>query len=155
MKVIQRMLPLGEGKRTGIKLDSATWRAVDWLAGQKGQTWQEWCLVIVKAASEDENITAAIRAAAMDGILTETILASRATIDSIAENHPLLRYSNMMNDEELAEHMRSCVVDGSEEMGGFTLHAGKDEFGRPCLWFENQLKGWPSVVIPMPEKEEQ
>lgn len=153
MKVIQRMLPLGSGKRTAVKLDPATWQAIDWLAGQKRQTWQEWCAAVIHATQEDENITAAIRAAAMDGILTETILASRATLDSIAEGHPLLRYSAMMNDEEFADHMHSCHIDGSEEMGGFTLHAGKDEFERPCLWFENQLKEWPNLVIPMPEKE--
>lgn len=153
MKVVQRMLPLGDGKRSGIKLDSPTWQAVDWLAGQNGQTWREWCVAIIHATKEDENITAAIRAAAMDGILMETVLASRANLDSIADEHPLLRYSAMMNDEELAEHMRSCQIDGSEEMGGFTLHAGKDECGRYCLWFENQLKGWPNLVIPMPEKD--
>jgi predicted DNA-binding ribbon-helix-helix protein len=157
MKITQRMLPLGGGKRTGIKLDPATWQAIDWLAGQKGQTWQEWCGAIVHATSGDENITAAIRAAAMDGILMETILGNRATtIDSIADEHPLLRYSAMMNDKELAEHMhkRECQIYGSEELGGFTVHAGKDEFGRYCLWIENQLKGGLSLVIPMPDKEE-
>ena len=141
MKVIQRMLPLGDGKRSGIKLDSPTWQAVDWLAGQNGQTWRDWCLAIIHATKEDENITAAIRAAAMDGILMETILASRATLDS------------MMQDEEFDAHMRSCHIDGSEEMGGFTLHSGKDEFGRHCLWFENEVKGWPNLVIPMPEEK--
>jgi predicted DNA-binding ribbon-helix-helix protein len=154
MKVIQRMLPLGDGKRSGIKLDAPTWQALDWLAEQKGQTWREWCLAIVRATPEEENITAAIRAAAMDGILMETILANRASLDSVAENHPLLKYSAMMSDDELAEHMRSCHIDGSEEMGGFTLHAGKDECGRPCLWIENQLKEWPSLVIPMPSLEQ-
>jgi hypothetical protein len=158
MKVIQRMLPLGDGKRSGIKLDAPTWQALDWLAEQKGQTWREWCLAIVLATPEEENITAAIRAAAMDGILMETILANRATtIDSIADEHPLLRYSAMMNDKELAEHMRrhDCQIYGSEELGGFTVHAGKDEWGRYCLWIENQLKEWPSLVISMPKKEDQ
>lgn len=49
-----------------------------------------------------------------------------------------------MNDDELAEHMCSCHIDGSQEIDGFTLHAGRDESGRPCLWIENQLKGAPS-----------
>jgi hypothetical protein len=60
----------------------------------------------------------------------------------------------MMNDKELAEHMRGCQIYGSEELGGFKVHAGKDEFGRYCLWIENQLKEWPSLVIPMPDKED-
>ena len=92
----------------------------------------------------------------MDALLVEITLAERSrTIDSIAEGHPLLKYSTTMNDDELADHMRSCHIDGSEEMGGFTVHAGKDEFGRHCLWIENQLKRCPSLVIPMPEKEDQ
>lgn len=152
MKMLQRMLPLGEGKRTAIKLDSATWQAVDWLADEKGQKWQEWCLTVVHAAEEDENLTAAIRAAAMDGILMATILSSRATLNSVADEHPLLRYSAMMNDEELAENLRSSHIAGVEEMGGFTLHAGEDEAGQPCLWIENQLKGWPNLVISVPKR---
>lgn len=153
MTTIQRMVPLSTGKRAGVKLDPATWQAVDWLAAQAGQTWQQWCAAVIDSTPEDENATAAIRAAAMGGILAETILADRVSLDNIADRHPLLRYSAMMDDGELAEHMRGCEVWGTEDMGGFKLHAGKDEHNRPCLWLENGLKGWPSVVIPMPDKE--
>ncbi|MBU1264039.1 MAG: ribbon-helix-helix domain-containing protein [Gammaproteobacteria bacterium] len=148
-EVLQRMLPLKNGRRTAIKIDTATWQAIDWLAEQSGQTWQQWCASVIDAMPEGENMTASLRSAAMDCILTETVMGSRATIDSIADKHPLLCDSAMMSDAELSEHMRKCHIDGSEDMGGFILHAGQDEFGRACLWIENQLKGWPSVVIPM------
>lgn len=86
----------------------------------------------------------------MGGLLAETVLAQRVSLDSIAERHPMLRYSAMMNDQDLTEHMRGCEVWGAEDFGGFKLHAGKDEFGRPCLWIENGMRGWPSVIVPMP-----
>lgn len=150
-----RTLELENGHRTGIRLDPATWQAVDWIATQQGRKWAEWAREEIAKYPDADNMTAVIRSAAMSEMLIQTTLAERAvTLDSLAEEHPLLRYSAMMNDEELAEHMRSCRIDGSEEMGGFTLHAGRDEFERPCLWIENQLKEWPSLVIPMPEKED-
>lgn len=143
------------GKRTAIRLDVATWQAIDWIAGEQGRKWFEWVREQLEKHPDADNMTAVIRSAAMDAMLMETALAERSgAFESIAENHPLLRYSAMMNDEELAEHMRSCHIDGSEEMGGFTLHAGRDEFERPCLWIENQLKEWPNLVIPMPDKED-
>lgn len=149
VEVLQRMLPLKGGKRTAIRLDAAMWQAIDWLAEQNGQTWQQWCASVIDTLHEGENMTAALRAAAMDCLLIKTVMASPATLDSVA--HPLLRYSALMNEKELAEHMRKCRIEGSEGMGGFVLHAGTDEFGRPCVWIENRLKGWPSVVIRMAE----
>lgn len=149
-----RTLELSSGHRTGIRLDPATWQAVDWIAAQQERKWSEWAREEIAKYPNADNMTAVIRSAAMNALLVETASAERAvTLGNIADEHPLLRYSSMMNDEELTEHMRSCHIDGSEEMGGFTLHAGKDECERPCLWIENQLKGWPSVVLPMPEKE--
>lgn len=151
-EMVLRMIPLGQGKRHPVRLDAATWQAVDWLAGQAGQTWQQWCASVIDHTPEDENVTAAIREQAMGGILAETILAQRVSLDSIADRHPLLQCSAMFDDDELADHMRRCDVWGTEDMGGFKLHAGKDELNRPCLWLENGLKGWPSVVIPIPKE---
>lgn len=151
---VLRMVPLGQGKRQPIRLDAPTWQAVDWLAGNAGQTWQQWCGSVIDRTPEDQNFTAAIREAAMSGILAETILAQRASLDSIADRHPLLLNSSMMDDIELADHMRSCEVWGMEDLGGFKLHVGRDEFCRPCIWIENGMKDWPSVVLPMPGREE-
>lgn len=152
-----RTLELANGRRTGIRLDPATWQAVDWIAEQQNRKWSEWAREEIEKYPNADNMTAVIRSAAMDAMFIATTIAEHSmTLDSIADEHPLLRYSAMMNDKELAEHMHrpECQIFGSEEFGGFTVHAGKDEFGRYCLWIENQLKGGLSVVIPMPDKED-
>jgi predicted DNA-binding ribbon-helix-helix protein len=150
-----RTLELANGRRTGIRLDPATWQAVDWVAGQQNRKWSEWAREEIEKYPNADNMTAVIRSAAMDAMLIATTIAEHSmTLDSIADEHPLLRYSAMMNDKELAKHMSECQIYGSEELGGFKVHAGKDEFGRYCLWIENQLKEWPSLVIPMPDKED-
>ena len=89
----------------------------------------------------------------MGGLLAETVLAQRVSLDSIAERHPMLRYSAMMDDQELAEFMRLGEVWGTEDMGGFKVHAGRDEADQPCLWIENGMKGWPSLMLVQAEDE--
>ena len=144
-----RTLELVGSKRTGIRLDPATWIAVDWLAARKGLKWAEWVREIVRNRPDTDNMTAVIREAAMDGILVETVLAKRATLrESIAADHPMLIASAIMDDSDLAEHMGNCEIHGSEDFGGFTLHAGNDEFQRPCVWIENNLRNCPHVVLP-------
>ncbi len=49
--------------------------------------------------------------------------------------------------QELAEFMRLGQVWGTEDMGGFKVHAGLDEADQPCLWIENGMKGWPSLML--------
>lgn len=151
---VTRAVPLGQGKRQPIRLEAPTWQAIEWLAGQAGLTWQQWCAYVIESTPTEENTTATIRETVMGELLAATVNAPRASLDSIADRHPMLRYSNTFDDGELADHMRSCEVWGGEDMGGFKLHAGKDEFGRPCLWIENGMKDWPSVVIPMPGDDE-
>lgn len=147
MATIQKMIPLAGGGRAGIKLDAPTWEAVDWLAGNVGQTWQQWCAAVIEQTPGDKNATAAIREAAMGGLLAETINAPRASLESIAERHPMLRYSAIMDDQELSEFMLLGEVWGTEDMGGFKVHAGRDEADQPCLWIENGMKGWPSLML--------
>ena len=146
-----RTLELVGTKRTGIRLDSATWLAVDWLAERQGKKWAEWAREIAENNPGADNMTAVIREAAMNGILTETILAKRETLQgSLADEHPMLLASAIMDDDELIEHMGNSEIQGSEDFVGFTLHAGIDEFQRPCIWIENNVKGCPSVALPMP-----
>lgn len=154
MATLQKMVPLAGGGRTGIKLDAPTWQAVEWLAGNAGQTWQQWCATVIERTPPDENLTASVREAAMAGLLAETVLAQRVSLDSIAERHPMLRYSVIMDDQELAEFMRLGEVWGTEDMGGFKVHAGRDEADQPCLWIENGMKGWPSLMLVLAEDEE-
>lgn len=151
---VTRAVPLGQGKRQPIRLEAPTWQALEWLAGQAGLTWQQWCAAVIEGTPTEENTTATIRETVMGELLAATVNAPRASLDSIADRHPLLRHSNTFDGAELAEHMRGCEVWGGEDFGGFKLHAGKDEFDRPCLWIENGMKDWPSVVVPMPGKDE-
>ena len=151
---VTKAVPFGQGKRQPIRLEAPTWQAIDWLAGQTGLTWQQWCAAVIERTDPNENTTAAIRETAMAELLAATINAPRASLDSIADQHPLLRCSNTFDDSELAEHLRTCEVWGDEDFGGFKLYVGRDEYSRPCVWIENSMKGWPSVVLPMPTGDE-
>lgn len=150
----QRMVPLSNGGRSGVRLDGPTWQAVEWLAGQAGLTWQQWCAAVVERTPADENTTAAIRETVMGELLAATINAPRASLDSIADRHPLLRYSTIQDDQELDEFMRLGEVWGTEDFGGFKIHAGRDEADQPCLWIENGMKGWPSLMLVVVEDDE-
>lgn len=154
MATIQKMVPLAGGGRTGIKLDAPTWQTIEWLAGNSGLTWQQWCAAVIEQTPTDENTTAAIREAAVGGLLAETILAQRVSLDSIAKHHPMLRYSAVMDDQEIAEFMRLGEVWGTEEFGGFTVHAGRDEADQPCLWIENGMKDRPSLMLVLTKDDE-
>ncbi|UCV28416.1 hypothetical protein [Ferribacterium limneticum] len=147
MPTVQKMVPLAGGGRTGIKLDAPTWQAVEWLAGNAGQSWQQWCAGVIEQTPADENVTASIRETVMSGLLAETINAQRVSLHSIADHHPLLRYSAIQDDQEISEFMRLGEVWGTEDFGGFKVHAGRDEADQPCLWIENCMKGWPSLML--------
>lgn len=146
---VTKAVPLGPGKRQPIRLEAPTWVAIDWLAGNAGLTWQQWCAAVIGRTPAGENTTASIREAVMSELLAETINAPRASLDSIADRHPMLRYSALIDDQELAEFMRLGEVSGTENMGGFKIHAGLDEADQPCLWIENGMKGWPSLMLVM------
>ena len=66
-------------KRTGIKLDPATWQAVDWLAKQKGVKWsalaRDWLTIGTNGTEADTNLTRIIRSSAMSELLNETIFS--------------------------------------------------------------------------------
>jgi hypothetical protein len=135
----QRMLALSSGKRVSMKLDQATWQAVDWLADQYGQTWQDWCNKALKG-SMDDNMTAAIREAAMSGLLEETIFYDRAGQLEAMELHPLMRNSGMLNDDQLKEILGKARVAGQSDFGAFTVLFGMDENHQDCIWIRNEMR---------------
>lgn len=65
------MPELANGYRTGIRLNPATWRAVDWIVSQQGHKWSEWAREQLEQKPDADNMTAVIRAAAMDALLVE------------------------------------------------------------------------------------
>jgi len=118
----QRMLALLSGKRISMKLDDATWQAIDWLAEQCGKSWQDWCSRTLANMDEGENMTAALREAAMSGLMEETIFADRAGQLEAMELHPLMRNSAALNDQQLEEilskaRMAPCKTPGSKLNG--------------------------------------
>lgn len=147
-----------EGKRRGIRLDSATWAAIDWLAAQRDVKWaalaHEWLMLGTHGPESDNNLTRVIRASAMAELLNETVFAERAEMHASAG--PLWRCLGMCDDEGLRYALGEAQgVEGHEDFGGFTLHVGASEVGKVAFYVENNLKGCPSVIVSTPFTLEQ
>jgi len=152
MEIIQRMLPLEGSKRTGLKLDGATWQAVDWLAAKRGVTWQDWCKSVVGATPAGDNITATVRAAAMNELLEATIFEGRGEWLETINFHPFMRNSAMLNDAQLEDILAGATVQGRENFGGFTVIFGHDEGGQDCVWVRNGLRDGLHFAFVIPEE---
>lgn len=151
MEATQRMVPLEGGKRTGIKLDQATWQAIDWLAQQEGKAWQQWCASVIASTPESENITAAVRASAMNGLLAKTIFGEdRAEEIAAMERHSLMRYSGILNDEQFEKEMRGATAQGWSDFGGFAIGFGHDGHGQDCVWVKNGLRNGSHFAFVVP-----
>ena len=140
MEAVQRMVPLESGKRTGVRLDQPTWNAIEWLAEQSGKSWQQWCAKVITSTPSDENTTASIRAAAMEGMLAATIFEDRRNQLAAMESHPLMRNSATLNDKQLEGELESAMVQGWSDFGGFAVGFGHDSFGQDCVWIKNGLR---------------
>jgi predicted DNA-binding ribbon-helix-helix protein len=159
---VQRMLALPSGKRVSMKLDEATWQAIDWLAEQRGKSWQDWSVLTLANMDEGENMTAALREAAMSGLMEETIFADRAGQLEAMELHPLMRNSGMLNDQQLEEILSKARVAGHSDFGGFSVFFGLDEYFQDCIWIKNELRDGlhfafviPNDLMPKPSEGSQ
>lgn len=150
MEMKQRMIPHAKG-RTGIKLDEPTWTAVDWLASSGGSTWKQWCASIIDGLPKGENMAAALRAAAMDGLLAATIFEERGEHLAAMERHPLMRDSAILDDTTLEEVMTGATMQGWSDFGGFAIGFGHDEHGQECLWVRNGLRNHPHFALVLPQ----
>jgi hypothetical protein len=149
---------------TTLQLEPEAWTLVDTIAKARGQSWKAWVSEEVKNMPSDISRAAWIRTRAM-ALFYE--MASRQSLqamaqeraDAIAEGDP---FSNpeldsilgFLDEERLREHLTECIVEGSADLGGFTLHVGFDEFGRRCFWFDNQFKSATSVTVSLPKDEQ-
>ncbi len=140
MALIQKNIPLTGGKRAGLKLDEATWRAIEWTNEQTGKDWKKWCADIIESTPKDENVTAAVRAAAMDALLYENIMEGRAESMAAMSAHPLMRDSAMLDDARLEEILVRATVQGTADFDGFKVLFGHDEHGQDCVWIKNGLR---------------
>jgi len=149
----QRTLTTAPGKRAAIKLDDPTWQAVEWLARERGQTWQEWCKQVLVEVTGDENMTAALREAAMAGLLGATIfpdLQDRAEQLALQEGHSLMRNAAPIDDKLLKSTLKHGKVLGGSDFGGFELLFGFDEHGTDCIWIRNRLRDGLHFAIQAP-----
>lgn len=149
----QRTLTTAPGKRAAIKLDDPTWQAVEWLARERGQTWQEWCKQVLAEVTGDENMTAALREAAMAGLLGATIfpdLQDRAEQLALQEGHSLMRNAAPVDDKLLKSTLKHGKVLGGSDFGGFEVLFGFDEHGTDCIWIRNRLRDGLHFAIQAP-----
>ncbi|NIA54856.1 ribbon-helix-helix domain-containing protein [Massilia sp. TW-1] len=151
--IVQRTLTITTGKRASIKLDQPTWQAVEFLARERGQTWQEWCKQVLVGVSGDDNMTASVREAAMAGLLGATImpdLQDRAEQLALQENHALMRNAAPIDDKLLNSTLKHAKVQGGSDFGGFEVLFGFDEHGTDCIWIKNRIAGGLHFAIQAP-----
>lgn len=79
-----------DGKRRQVRLDTRTWEAVDHLATQAGFKWAALARLWVRNNPEDaeDNLTAVIRAGAMEGMLALQKAGNLATATATATRAP-------------------------------------------------------------------
>jgi hypothetical protein len=99
---------------------------------------------------DTKNITAVIRGRVMHYLLNEPELIHGPAEQPWPPRHALLKNALLLGDEELRDNMMRGEVTYTRSVGGFTLHAGWDDTGLPCLWLENQMKNQFSLVIRAP-----
>jgi predicted DNA-binding ribbon-helix-helix protein len=145
-----KMVPTAGGKRAAIRLDNSTWQAVEWLANRDGATWQQWCAKVIAANPDSDNVTAAVRSAAMDGLLNATIFDDRAEQLAAMAEHPLLKDSAAISDAQLDAILSTANIQGSSDFSGFAVIFGQDEYGQDCVWIKNGLRNHLhfSFVVP-------
>lgn len=136
------------GKRRGIRLDDATWCAIDWLAAKRDVKWpilaREW----VAEGADDESLTRTIRNAAINALMVETVFGEQRAEDMKAmSGHTLMKNSGQLDDDQLREVLKNATVQGESDFGGFVVLFGQDEFGQDCVWIKNGLRDGDHFAI--------
>lgn len=136
-----RTLELAGSKRTGIRLDSATWQAIDWIAAQQDRKWSEWAKDVIQRRPDTDNMTAVIREAAMDELMAATIFGSDHGQDLAAmEANALTRRSAMFNDHQLSDFLKLATIQGESDFVAFRVIFGHDEYGTDFLVIQNAMR---------------
>ncbi|WP_022978408.1 hypothetical protein [Nevskia ramosa] len=149
------MLPIASGKRFPITLDESTWTAVDLLAARAGISWGQWCGAVISKTKETENWTAAVRKAAIDGLLLGEFmsdLSGRAQEVGVQERHSLMRGAALLGDAAFEQEMSKATVQGEFDCTSFRVIFGHDELGTDCVWIRNQLIGGMHFAFVSPIK---
>lgn len=162
-KLETRNLAFEVGKRTTLQLEPEAWSLIDEIARVKAMEWAEWAREEAKGKPEGVSRSAWLRARAMRMFreIADTRDAMEVLMQGRAEsmhNDPFANpefdeYLALLEEDRIKEHLQECLVEGTADLGGFSVHVGFDEFGRRCFWIENQLKGCSSLVISIPQSE--
>ncbi|MBE7370035.1 hypothetical protein [Ramlibacter pallidus] len=155
MEAQTRTLDLRDGKRTTLRFDVPTWRAVETLAEGEGIRWTEWVRRLIAANPDAENMHAVIRAATVEGLLAESVFAQRA--DQVRSGGAvLLEGCNMLDDAALADQLAHGKVEGGPvDMLGFQLFVGTDSNEQPVIWVKNGLRDGLHLAIAIPFSREE
>lgn len=145
-----RTLELSRERRTTLRFDRATWKAIELLAARAGTRWTQWARDVIEQNPRSGNMHATLRTVAMENLLEQQLLAERGE-HAVAYLPPLMRAAATLDDDQLREELRQSFVEfGPVELGGFNVHAGADGGNRACIWIENMVKGCPHYAIPLP-----
>lgn len=146
-----RTLDLGQGRRTTVKFDPVTWRAIELMAAREGVRWTQWVRKLMAAHPGAENMHATIRAAAIEGLLAEQILAERREHATFGGRAVLLQGCVTLNDDELREELDAGRIEGDPlDLVAFQVMAGLDQHNQPTIWLRNGLRSGMNVAITLP-----
>lgn len=146
-----RTLEVLDGKRTGIRLDEATWQAIDWLAERRGKKWAQWASEVIQRKPTADNMTAVVREAAMNELLSETIFAERANDLAAMDGNVYTRNHGVVDDDGLRSYQD--LARGESDFGGFAILFGVDDEGRDFLAVRNGLRGGVHFVTVLERNE--
>ncbi len=145
----QRSLGTPDGKRSTFSLDEQAWAALDILAADEGMSSKAWGERALLQAAGEKNMTAALRAAIMEGILARSILQERAELahDTSAIGMEL---SGQCGDEDFNDDLSAATVEFTFQGMGFELKSGLNENGQVCFWIRDNVRGGTHLIIPTP-----
>jgi hypothetical protein len=140
------------GARTTLRLDAATWAAVDFLAKRRGaKNWAGWVHAI--PTKHQSNRHADIREAVSAAMLQLCQPMEIRPGDGLSIEAPLLAEAQTLTDAEFNADLDGAdtFLDGTLplDFGGFALRTGTRN-GRQCIWIQNAIRNMPHVVLPIP-----
>lgn len=140
------------GARTTLRLDAATWAAIDFLAKRRGaKNWATWVHAI--PVRHHGNRHADVREAVSAAMLQLCQPLEIQPGDGLSIEAPLLAEAQTLTDAEF-----NADLDGADtfldgilplDFGGFALRTGTRN-GRQCVWIQNALRNMPHLVLPIP-----
>lgn len=143
-----RGLTLDNGKKTSLNLEAATWAAIDYIAGSECRKWQRWANDVIDANPGAVNFSSAIRAAAMDSLLSrQRAIDNETSTQVLDEHHEIIGTEYYrLDDEALKSELDAARVThrdsaflGFEVIAGYRGILGEPQ--APFLCVRSMLRG--------------